>query len=259
MSQIDDVQRYWNVLSRAVSDEYKDHWVDDDGTGLKEALFEEVAEYLSEFVVASGMARVLEVGCGTGRILNQLTKRFDDSVSLTGIDFSQPQIEAAQGRLGERVQLYVCDLAGFAEKGMSGYDLIYVHSVTQYFPGDAYFTEFLEYAYALLNQGGVLVLVDCPIDWYKEQMLRQPSGLLHKLKQLVKKLLRYERKTAQENIGGVSISVPVFKGYWVNPAQVRAFAEMRFDEFKMEYQMFRSKPVGYKKFRPNFILKGKLQ
>ncbi len=60
-----------------------------------------------------------------------------------------------------------------------------------------------------------------------------------------------------ESIGGQVLNVPVFKGYWADPELVRSFAEARFGEFSMEYQIFRNKPVGYKKFRPNFILGNK--
>lgn len=259
LEQIDRVKQYWNVLSSSVSDEFKDHWVDSDGSGLKEGLFEEIAEYLAASIPASGSASVLEVGCGTGRILSQLANRLGESVSLTGIDFSPPQIEAATERLGERADFFAGDLAEFAGriKENDQFDLIFLHSVTQYFPGDEYFASFLELAHSLLKRGGALVLLDCPINWYKDLMQRQPTGILHKGKAWLKKLLRYERKKMNESIGGIVLNVPIFKGYWADPELVRKFAETRFSSFQMEYQMFRNKPVAYKKFRPNFILSNK--
>lgn len=257
MEQIDRVKSYWNVLSSSVSDEFKDHWVDSDGSALKDGLFKELAEYLVGYIPAAGSARVLEVGCGSGRILNQLANRLKGgSVLLTGIDFSPPQIEAAKGRLGGRADFFACDLAGFAARSREDdrFDLIFLHSVTQYFPGDEYFASFLDIAHSLLKFGGTLVLLDCPISWYKDQMQRQPIGALHKAKLGLKRLLRYERKTMTESIGGVVIHVPTFQGYWADPELVLRFAAMRFTEFRMEYQLFLNKPVSYKKYRPNFIL-----
>ncbi len=130
MEQLNNVKEYWNVLSSSVADEFKDHWVDLDGSGLKEKLFEEISEYLAAFVPTSGGARILEVGCGTGRILDQLSNRLGGAISLTGIDFSPPQIEVAAKRLRGRANFFACDLAEFAEriKENDRFDLIFLHS-----------------------------------------------------------------------------------------------------------------------------------
>jgi hypothetical protein len=38
---------------------------------------------------------------------------------------------------------------------------------------------------------------------------------------------------------------------------VQQFAEEQFEDFRFEYQLFKSKPVLYRKYRPSFLLLGK--
>jgi hypothetical protein len=45
--KIDAIKNYWNVVSKALPVEKKDHWLDDSGEPLDAQLFEEIAEYLA--------------------------------------------------------------------------------------------------------------------------------------------------------------------------------------------------------------------
>jgi len=144
--------------------------------------------------------------------------------------------------------------------------LIFAHSVTQYFPSSEYFGTFLDEATELLRPGGSLCLVDVPVTWYYEQMRgRLPQTVLTPLKNLVKRLIGYKPRsrpdvtTVVEVLNGENIEVPVFRGFWADPEMIQAFAGAHFSEYRMEYQLFPSKPVGYRKYRPIFVMRNKME
>ena len=277
MDNLKEAREYWNVASKSLPAEYKDHWIDEAGNPLDALLYQEVAEYVLSFLhnnlQISGES-ILEVGCGTGRILHHLSK-LRRNLSLYGIDFSTEQIEFAKKTSFSGASFEVADIEEFSVKYLSqnhkGFDLIFLHSVTQYFPSDDYFDDFLEAAYKLLKKGGSLLIIDTPIRWYLEEMRSKPpinSKTL--LRDLIKSLigegvmnkLRSRNQVAsptstQEAFGEFVIEVPIFKGYWASPEVIEHFAMEKFERFEMVFQNFRSKPVAYKKFRPNFLLSRK--
>lgn len=57
-----------------------------------------------------GCRRVLEPGCGSGRMLEALAQR---GVEVTGIDLSEPMLELARQRLGGRGAIVLADMTEF--------------------------------------------------------------------------------------------------------------------------------------------------
>ena len=259
--KLDSVKDYWETLSKSVSDPFKDHWVDEAGNPIDDTMFNEIADYINKKLPkhCSKTLRVLEVGCGTGRLLEKLSE-IESTVDLHGLDFSASQIDSARRRLGGTAKLFVGDVRDFvevlrAQKEETHFDVIFTHSVTQYFPGDEYFNNFLAACLDLLETEGSLLLIDTPIDWYKEHMQRGSDSALYKAKQLLKSFIPIRRNIIKERIGGVEISTPVFQGYWVKPELAERFANRNFEDFVMEFQPFKSKPISYRRFRPILIFK----
>lgn len=75
------VRAYWNTIAAKAPDGYRDHWVDTEGRPLSERLYGEVAEYVAaQLPQGIGPApAILEVGCGTGRILSALQARLPEA------------------------------------------------------------------------------------------------------------------------------------------------------------------------------------
>lgn len=269
-NDLSSVRAYWNTLAKEAPDGCRDHWVDAQGRPLSEDLYDQVATYVIKNLPNNleDKQSILEIGCGTGRILAALERRLP-SANLWGIDVAEEQIRDAQTRL-KSVNLESKDLlAFFEEEGVQRigkFDLVFAHSVTQYFPSKEYFFEVLREATKLLRSGGVLCLIDVPIDWYYEQMRGHPKRtILTPIKTLIKRVIRYkprqqvEATSAIETINGKNIEVPVFKGYWANPEAIEGFAKKMYSDFSMEYQLFPAKPVDYRKYRPIFLMRGKLE
>jgi amino acid adenylation domain-containing protein len=106
---------------------------------------------------------VLEIGCGTGLILTQLAPGCERYV---GTDFAAEVIELLAAQVGvpgsplAHVELHrrtaddVADLVG------SGFDVVVLNSVVQYFPGARYLREVLERAVRCVRPGGAVFVGD---------------------------------------------------------------------------------------------------
>ena len=103
--------------------------------------------------------RILEVGCGTGRNLMQLARRFTPAM-ITGVDVSAPMLQIAQrksGPYGRRINLahgrYETPL-----RGDKGFDVIlFSYALSMFNPG---WEEALEVATKDLSDSGLIAIVD---------------------------------------------------------------------------------------------------
>lgn len=111
--------------------------------------------------------RILEVGCGTGRNLRSLQKRFPDA-SITGIDLSADMIRVARGKTDgiELIQRAYDSPAG-------GFDLIlFSYALSMFNPG---WESAIETAVADLRPGGIIGVVDfshTQVRWFERWMRR---------------------------------------------------------------------------------------
>lgn len=94
---------------------------------------------------------ILDVGCGTGRLLAELHGQYPES-SLYGLDIAENMVQHTVGLLGNRV----CGMVGDAEQlpfSEGTFDLVVSSSTLQWLESlDRFFTE----AYRVLNDDGLL-------------------------------------------------------------------------------------------------------
>ncbi len=114
---------------------------------------------LADIAIRQKPVRILEVGCGTGKNLVSLGRRFPQA-AITGLDLAEPMLEVARRKtahLGSRVGLLhrsynapVGDLAG--------YDLVlFSYALSMFNPG---FETAIRAAAADLVPGGCIAVVD---------------------------------------------------------------------------------------------------
>lgn len=142
MDELSNVKKYWDTLSSSLPIDLKDHWIDADGSPLSTSMFFEIASYIESNLKKNEISKhVLEVGCGTGRILEELYK-IDNNIALSGIDFSEKQIDEAKNK-STKINYFVGDIFDYCSSNHGKkFDLIFLHSVTQYFPNEHYFDNF---------------------------------------------------------------------------------------------------------------------
>lgn len=121
-------------------------------------------------------ARILEVGCGTGRNMRQLLTAFPEA-SVWGLDLSVDMLNAARRNLSgmaDRAKLIHCPYdRPVAEDacGYGGFDLVlFAYSLSMINPG---WSEAIDYAREDLRPGGMAAVVDfhdSPVPAFKSWM-----------------------------------------------------------------------------------------
>lgn len=117
--------------------------------------------------------RILEVGCGTGRNLVSLRRRFPHA-RITGVDLSAPMLRVAAGKVrDERTRLlcrsYSAPLR--AEEGGGPFDLVlFSYALSMFNPG---WEQAIDAAWEDLAEGGCIAVVDfsdTPLGWFRRWM-----------------------------------------------------------------------------------------
>lgn len=102
---------------------------------------------------------VLEIGCGTGRNLALVRRRWPDAV-LYGIDISAEMLKSARKTLGDQAVLAVADATAFDAAGVLGctrFDRIVLPYCTSMIPE---WEAAIDHACTLIARGGSLHIVD---------------------------------------------------------------------------------------------------
>ena len=130
------------------------------GEPIPEAEMVEWLEGAVDRIASLKPRRLLEIGCGSGLLLERLAPRCERYV---GTDFSQRVIEdldrwlKATGRF-DNVEL-VCREARELD-GLGRFDTVVLNSVAQYFPGVDHFMDVVRAACSLVEPGGQVFLGD---------------------------------------------------------------------------------------------------
>jgi SAM-dependent methyltransferase len=224
-------------------------------------LFYEIANHIfTEFLQNKISGNILEIGCGNGLILKALNNLLNNNLwKLFGSDISGEMLR----RMDENdFVLYHCDASRIPCSDCQ-FDLIYAHSVIQYFDNEEYFENVLAECLRILRPGGGIFLMDVPFIWYKEYMLK--NNFKSKIKRWIAKKARtqlpiayniYKKSRVEgriEKVAGIQISTPVFRGFWVNPDYLYKYNRY-FGRVAIEVQPYFYKPVRYRKFRFNILM-----
>ena len=104
---------------------------------------------------APGARRVLEIGCGPGRLMLPLSGAVGE---IHGIDISDEMISLARQMLRDvpNAYLYRGSGADLAPLSSAYFDCVYSYAVFQHIPSTAIVTRYLEEAFRVLKPGGVL-------------------------------------------------------------------------------------------------------
>ena len=113
----------------------------------------EVEEYVLKDLSLSPQSRVLEIGCGIGRLLRPMAGRFAD---VHGVDISEEMIKRGRGRLAdlENIHLQETDgsLAAFPDQS---FDFCYSWRVFLHVPRKEYVLQYFRGAARVLKSGGL--------------------------------------------------------------------------------------------------------
>ena len=116
-------------------------------------------EMVNEFVKKVDLhpnSNVYEIGCGCGVFLYIIQQKVE--INCFGIDYSKSLIDIAKRVIpkGKFLEIEAINMHSFGEV----FDVIFSHSVFQYFPSEKYAKEVLIKATSMLKIGGQLCLLD---------------------------------------------------------------------------------------------------
>ncbi|NRT80592.1 class I SAM-dependent methyltransferase [Clostridium beijerinckii] len=100
--------------------------------------------------------RILDVGCGTGNILNMILNNYSN-VSAHGIDISDNMLEKAKEKLKDRASLVLGDSENLPYES-SMFDIIICNDSFHHYPNPK---NVLKEFYRVLKINGILILGDC--------------------------------------------------------------------------------------------------
>jgi len=154
------IRQDFNVLK-----EWFDDYLEDKLRGLSgENTVGYLAHYLKRFMdsgVNMDGAKVLEIGCGDGKVTQHLANIFPNTYFLA-IDFSENNIRIAEkDYVAENIQYEVANVATDKWSPLSQYDLIFSFSVVQYFDPFSY-RKLQEKLFRNLAVGGVIIHMSIP-------------------------------------------------------------------------------------------------
>jgi SAM-dependent methyltransferase len=160
---LDDVQRNWDGFGKTdplwavltLPEKKGQKWQVDEFFETGKA---EIARLMGELKALSmdvNHARVLDFGCGVGRLSQALAERFDD---VTGVDIAPSMIEKARefNRWGNRCTYALNETNDLARFGSNTFDLVYSNIVLQHMHPE-YTERYLGEFMRVLVPGGALV------------------------------------------------------------------------------------------------------
>ena len=117
--------------------------------------------YLKLKLYLSNNKNVLDIGCGTGLVLEKVAPYVNN---YHAVDISKNAIELARENIGAKgfknIKLEVLDSDGIKYLSKKKYDIIIINSIVQFFPNFYYLNNFLKQVFKLLRNDGVLFIGD---------------------------------------------------------------------------------------------------
>ena len=114
----------------------------------------ESLDLIGAVVQETGARRICDVGCGDGRLINELAVRFPDK-EFAGVDYSERAIALAElFRTAANARFVAGDLSSM---GPASYDLVSLVEVLEHIPPDET-ADFLRRAFDLVAPGGTLAI-----------------------------------------------------------------------------------------------------
>lgn len=161
---LEQVRRDWTRLGATeplwavcVDPEKRDGgWDDDEFLASGRAEIDPAVSRMRNLDVYPDGGRVLDFGCGAGRLSNALAAHFDEVV---GVDISEPMLEEARrlDRSGGRITFELNERPDLSRFEDDSFDMVYTDLVLQHLPpglAEGYVREFAR----VTRPGGVLVL-----------------------------------------------------------------------------------------------------
>jgi len=150
-----DMRTDWDLRAKKNAEKYIACGWHDDPKKFNWSGLETTQYLLGDIWEAVEHGKVLEIGCGTGRILKFLSYLFDEA---HGVDVSEEMIRKGREEMRglDNVKLHVIDGQTFAGLDDECFDVILEFAVFQHIPKKKYVKSLLREAYRVLKPSGLM-------------------------------------------------------------------------------------------------------
>lgn len=258
---------YWEILASSELNEVAAvHWVDENDAPISFQMFIDVAAFsLQKSKLDINGIRILEIGCGNGLLLrgfDEVLSQKKGEYSLFGTDISESLL--AQIPSNNNFNLKVAP-ANRQPHQSNSFDLVVLHSVVQYFEDYLYLKSVVDEIHRVLVPGGAMLLLDVPNAHLTSLMTptakRTVKTVVYSVTpETIRKSYRNLRNiiskpstSIKEKVAGVDIEIPRFNGLYCEPEYFVENLIDFFDDVDVSLQTYRSKPIGYRRFRYNVV------
>ena len=146
----------WRAFAREDARHYvaanRNQWDTEAFYAMGKGLAEEIVAWAGE---AIGRRRMLEIGCGAGRMLVAFAPHFD---SVDGVDISTEMLDEARPHMPDNVHLHSTDGADLRAIGDRSIDLVVSIQVFQHVPDRDVIASYLAETERVLGPGGRAIL-----------------------------------------------------------------------------------------------------
>jgi ubiquinone/menaquinone biosynthesis C-methylase UbiE len=164
-----DWKKLWEAKGEKNSDDISSNGFDSHGSKIDD--FYEFRRKICKFVKDNSnieKGNILEVGCGNGSLINQMSKYFVNS-KMYGVDYSSGLLNAAITKYKEKDIEFIKCSANKMPFANESFNLVYVFSVFQYFGDINFAKKTVEECLRILKVGSKLLIMDIPDIFQKEK------------------------------------------------------------------------------------------
>jgi len=142
-----DKRNYWNRLNK----KYSECWTSE----LKKRISKKELGFINKYIIRTENKNVLDVGVGTGRIIENYIDNISKNTKIYGVDFSDEMINICKKRFGKRItKLFRGDISTTKIPARVKFDFITAIRVISYSKN---WNEILRKLHEQMNDDGILV------------------------------------------------------------------------------------------------------
>lgn len=180
-SSVAKMRAQWQAFARADAMHYvatnRKSWSKQDFYASGRGLVRDVLEWAGPSL---GRDRMLEIGCGAGRMLVHFVDQFE---RVDGADISPVMIETARANIPHPVQFHTVPGAGLDGLPSAAFDFVFSFQVFQHIPDELAVLEYVRDTNRVLRPGGMALLQfdTRPNPWHRRLALALPDPALPRL------------------------------------------------------------------------------
>jgi SAM-dependent methyltransferase len=235
-AKLNRVRRMWDESAKASSRVLAVHFTED-GRPVDESVYDEIFEEMDRLVRFTLTDRVLEVGAGSGLLLERIVARVSQAV---GTDLSAEILKRVPRRSNLAIRQMDTDQLEFENES---FDKVICQSVIQYFPDLDYAHRCVEEMVRVCRKDGKIFIGDVFNSYLRDFCIRQSVAQSGWFQRAVSEWRRWRGEPS------------IYPYLFIDPYVIRSWStELGCRGFAATLQLGRKKPILHRMFRYDIVI-----